>query len=326
MAYIKINTNYPVYDGMPLTFEAPCDCTSVEGLTVTYNNESTSFVFKDAHGNTLTGVGGLFAKGAYVKVILDTQNGGAYIQNADTNAYLEAKFNQTVTTTGNGSAYVATVQGISELKAGVSFVMIPHTTSISISPTLDVNGLGAANIKRLVGSFDGSVASGYKAGWLGAGVPIRLVYDGRYWLVEGAMKPYADDLQGILSVTRGGTGYTTVSDFITQNKISKSQTGSYEGSGFYGGTISLSFSFVPKCVIVQAVGASDNTSGTDTSGNTLIWVNGSGFALAIIPDGTSEYHPLAAWKATLSSTSLTITAGGTEFNASGQTYNYIAFA
>ena len=39
----------------------------------------------------MTGLGKLFAAGAYVKVILDVTNGYAYIQNADTNAYLEGR-------------------------------------------------------------------------------------------------------------------------------------------------------------------------------------------------------------------------------------------
>lgn len=93
MANIQVSVKYPLYDGMPLTFKAPCDCTSVEGLTLTYNTDSKSFVFKDAHGNTLTGIGNLFEANAYVKVILDTVNGFAFLQNADTNAYLEEQLN-----------------------------------------------------------------------------------------------------------------------------------------------------------------------------------------------------------------------------------------
>lgn len=83
MAYININTAYPAYDGMPITFVAPCDCTAAEGLTV----NSANYVFKDAHGNTLTGIGNVFSAGAYVKVILDVTNGCAYIQNGDNNSY-----------------------------------------------------------------------------------------------------------------------------------------------------------------------------------------------------------------------------------------------
>lgn len=83
--YIKIDSKYPVYNGMPLTFVAPCNCNETEGLSV----NGQSFVFKDAHGHTLTGIGNLFGEGAYVKVILDADRGFAYIQNADSNGYLE---------------------------------------------------------------------------------------------------------------------------------------------------------------------------------------------------------------------------------------------
>lgn len=92
MANIKVALEYPLYDGMPITFNAPCECNAVNGLTVSYRNESKKFIFRDAHRNNLTGLGNLFSEGAYVKAILDVNNGYAYIQNADTNAYLEQKF------------------------------------------------------------------------------------------------------------------------------------------------------------------------------------------------------------------------------------------
>ena len=51
-----------------------------------------TFLFADAHGNDLTGIGHLFAKDAIVKVILNLDERKAYIQNADTNAYIEGTF------------------------------------------------------------------------------------------------------------------------------------------------------------------------------------------------------------------------------------------
>ena len=97
MAKIRIDLNEPFLDGMDIKFKAPCDCTAVDGMTVYYpldddsGTGNQSFVFKDAHGNTLTGLGNLFAKNAVVKVIVDRTTGSAYIQNAATNAYLEDK-------------------------------------------------------------------------------------------------------------------------------------------------------------------------------------------------------------------------------------------
>lgn len=94
MANIKIELDYELIDGQPVTFAAPCNCTAVTGLKVYHSGGSNVFTFKDAHGNALTGLGNLFSKGAYVKAILDVNSGSAYLQNADTNAYLEGRFDE----------------------------------------------------------------------------------------------------------------------------------------------------------------------------------------------------------------------------------------
>ena len=91
MANIKLEVGHELVNGLPVTFAAPCNCTEIAGLKVYYPGGSKEFTFKDAHGNALTGLGNLFSKGAYVKAILDVTGGNAYLQNADTNAYLEAQ-------------------------------------------------------------------------------------------------------------------------------------------------------------------------------------------------------------------------------------------
>ena len=92
MANIKVELSHEIIDGQPVTIVAPCDCTAITGLKVYYPGGSKQFAFKDAHGNDLTGIGNLFAKGAIVKALLDVKNGFAYLQNADTNAYIENTF------------------------------------------------------------------------------------------------------------------------------------------------------------------------------------------------------------------------------------------
>lgn len=92
MAKIKVISDRPLLNGMAITFNAPCECNAVDGLTVSYLGESQNFIFRDSHGNDLTGLGNLFSAGAYVRVVLDTTNGYAFIQNADTNAYIENTF------------------------------------------------------------------------------------------------------------------------------------------------------------------------------------------------------------------------------------------
>lgn len=97
MANIKVVLDHPFYDGMTITFNAPCECHEVNGVTVCFLDEAREFTFRDAHGNDLTGMGNLFAENVLVKAVLDVTNGYAYLQNADTNAYLEGCLSPTYT-------------------------------------------------------------------------------------------------------------------------------------------------------------------------------------------------------------------------------------
>lgn len=101
MANIKVNLTEVLHDGSSVTFKAPCACNAIDGITVIYpdivddvaTTVSKTFKFKDAHGNDLTSVNNLFAEGAYIKVVFDTANCNAYLQNADSNGYIERRLN-----------------------------------------------------------------------------------------------------------------------------------------------------------------------------------------------------------------------------------------
>ena len=92
---VRVDLNYPIYDGAELVFKAPCGAASVTGLTVYYPSitgmVSSVFSFADAHTNDLGDLDELFAAGAVVKVILDTETSMAFVQNAATNGYIEGK-------------------------------------------------------------------------------------------------------------------------------------------------------------------------------------------------------------------------------------------
>ena len=94
---VIVNLSTPLIDGTEVVFKAPCDAHEVTGLTVHYPNygaiESQEFLFADAHANDVGDIADLFAKDAVVKVILDLDTHKAFVQNGDTNAYLEARFN-----------------------------------------------------------------------------------------------------------------------------------------------------------------------------------------------------------------------------------------
>ena len=92
MANIRTDVPYTISNGSEVSFAAPCNCNAVTGLKVYYPGGSKVFTFKDAHGTDLAGINNLFAKGAVVKAILDVSNGHAYLQNPDTNGYLERQF------------------------------------------------------------------------------------------------------------------------------------------------------------------------------------------------------------------------------------------
>ena len=119
--------------------------------------------------------------------------------------------NQSVTTDGDGAAYTASVDGILALTAGISFVMIPHVASTTASPTLNVNGLGAMRIRRGLSTNTSTTSAGAASDWLSAGKPIRVTYDGTFWIADRP-RPSATDLMGTVPITNGGTGGTTAAD------------------------------------------------------------------------------------------------------------------
>ena len=114
-----------------------------------------------------------------------------------------------ITTSGTGEAYIATVPGITELASGISFTMIPHVVSASKIPTLNVNGLGAKAIRRRVSNSTMTTTFAPFANWLGANRPVRMFYDGTFWIADFTV-PNALDLYGTVEIEHGGTGGNTV--------------------------------------------------------------------------------------------------------------------
>ena len=99
MPKIRIDRDLPIINGQPLTFQSPADCSDITGLIIYYPEgditTSKEFAFVDAHGVDVgSGKISLFAENALVKIVLDTVAGKAYVQNADTNNYLETKFSE----------------------------------------------------------------------------------------------------------------------------------------------------------------------------------------------------------------------------------------
>ena len=96
MPKIRVDRDLPIINGQTLTFQSPANCSDITGLVIYYpegdTTKSKDFKLVDAHGVDVgSGTISLFAANALVKVVLDIDQGKAFVQNADTNAYLEGK-------------------------------------------------------------------------------------------------------------------------------------------------------------------------------------------------------------------------------------------
>lgn len=101
---IQVTLTHFIENGSEIKFKAPVDCAEVTRLCVQYTTKdgqiSKVFAFADANGNDVGEVANLFAKDAVVKVVLDLNanmdgvDGAAFVQNANTNSYLENRLAQ----------------------------------------------------------------------------------------------------------------------------------------------------------------------------------------------------------------------------------------
>ena len=110
-----------------------------------------------------------------------------------------------VTTGGDATNYTAAVPGMDELKEGMTFIMIPHTTSNTTMPTLNVNGLGRLNLRQELSINNAATVPGAIPTWLSAGFPCMVCYDGSLWKVL-ITRPSANSIYGEVPVDKGGTG------------------------------------------------------------------------------------------------------------------------
>ena len=117
-------------------------------------------------------------------------------------------------TTDDGVAYTVTVPGITAFTTGKRFVLITDTTSTSTTPTLNVNGLGAKNVRRRL-STGATAVAGYSTGWIVKNKPYMFMYDGIQWIIEGQEKPVGLDLYGPIHATHDGAGNLIEDTYMT---------------------------------------------------------------------------------------------------------------
>ena len=114
-------------------------------------------------------------------------------------------------TSGDGETYFATVPGITELYAGLEIVIIPQMESTSETITLDVNGLGAKNVRLPLSSNTTTLVMPAQPNYYTAGRPVMLRYDETWlnkgaWVVAERQRTSGNDLYGTVPIENGGTG------------------------------------------------------------------------------------------------------------------------
>lgn len=115
-----------------------------------------------------------------------------------------------VETSGTGDAYTATVPNVLSFRRGMKVTIIPHVTSTTTSPTLNVNSLGAKSIRMPITYNSSATSVGSVASWIVKNIPITVEYDGTYWKTISCPRPSAQYLYGTVPVSNGGTGLTSV--------------------------------------------------------------------------------------------------------------------
>ncbi len=272
MSKIRIDLEATLINGQTLTFQSPADCSQITGLIVYYpeGNGTTSkdFKFVDAHGVDVgSGTISLFAENVLVKVVLDTDQGKAYVQNADTNAYLEEQFADMFRLSGG------TMTGM---------------------------------INMLKGDSNAGIMNGENKKIFGYGE------DGKF---------YTGDPEYPLTF-RGSGGVPTYNG-VNMPLI---QTGTYKGTGKIGSSnpTSLTFDFVPTCIIISGLGSNGYCTSCIMFPSLLMYVvceNTSGRYVRAVRNITVDGTTIS-WYTTVSSSD-----GGayTQMNSEVCTYSYIAF-
>lgn len=116
-------------------------------------------------------------------------------------------------TSADGKAYTATIKGITQLTVGMQITIIPKMESTSTQTTLNVNGLGAKNIRQSIGYNTTITVPPATAKWLLQDKPVTLMFDGTYWKTT-LPRSDANSLYGTTKIENGGTGANNAADAL----------------------------------------------------------------------------------------------------------------
>lgn len=120
-----------------------------------------------------------------------------------------------VATSTDGLTYTCTAPHITSLTKGAMLTIMPNTVSKRVDPYLNVNGLGNKYIERALGVSLTSTKDFKNVSWMSAKRPLRLLYNGTYWIAADYVSVDYTDLEGLKGTTALGSRTGTNSDTIS---------------------------------------------------------------------------------------------------------------
>ena len=151
MSNIIVDYNAPIQDGTEVVFRSPVDCSQITGLKVNYIGGSKEFMLADAHGNNVGDIDHLFAENVVVKVILDVDNGMAFVQNPDTNSYLEYRFGMLADSIANeASGSTITLKDATNRKLQGLKIYGTEETASAESVTVNITGKNLVDYRKSI--------------------------------------------------------------------------------------------------------------------------------------------------------------------------------
>ena len=113
----------------------------------------------------------------------------------------------------DGENYTVELPGIAKLYTGLEITIIPDKHSETTLPKLNINGMGAVQVKRRISGSTSLTVQSESENFLVANQPIRIFYNGSVWVCDMA-RPHATDIYGAVPVECGGTGADNVEEAL----------------------------------------------------------------------------------------------------------------
>lgn len=131
----------------------------------------------------------------------------------------------------DGVTYTCTIPWITELTAGVCFIGIPKKTSASSSVRLIVNDLVQKPLVITRSDSTGTFTYPFKDDWLRLNCPVRIMYIGTTWIVEGCARPIGEDVLGDVNSAKYAVGTNAVGTPALRNEyfVTTETTPTYNG-------------------------------------------------------------------------------------------------